>query len=162
VKVIVLNADAGQSDFMNGKAHALGLGWTTIQAPTITPIAVVVIMQFDNLDEAIGAHKAALLLLDEDRQPVVTNNGAGQGQISVEVELTVGRAVDGAFDGPVSATFVVNIGPGIPLEPKRRYYWQASVDGRSSEDWSSSFVTHSPSSGPSVAPQLSSVTITQP
>jgi hypothetical protein len=162
MKVIVLNADAGQSDLANGKAHALGLGWTIIQAPTITPIAVVVIIQFDNHDEAIGVHTVALLLLDEDRQPVEVNNGSGQEQIRVEAELTVGRAVDGTFDGPVSATFVVNIGPGIPLAPKRRYCWQASVDGQSNEDWSSSFVTRSPSSGPSVASQLSSVTVTQP
>ncbi|MGW3966842.1 DUF6941 family protein [Amycolatopsis sp. NPDC005003] len=139
MKVAVLTADAGQSDSATGKAHALGIGWTAVDAPTTAPMAVLVIFSFDSQEEASGAHEIRLDLTYEDGKPV--SLPGSDGPITVLSHVTMGVQPNTPPDAPASAPFVVNIGPGLPLEPGRHYKWQASIDGQSEASWSASFIT---------------------
>jgi hypothetical protein len=139
VKAAVLTADAGQSDSTTGKAHALGIGWTAVDAPTSAPMAVLVIFSFDSQEEADGAHEIRLELMYEDGRPVSLPDS--DGPITILSQVTMGVQPNTPPNAPASAPFVVNIGPGLPLEPGRRYKWQASIDGQSDASWSAAFIT---------------------
>lgn len=143
MKVVVLTADSGQSD-QHGKTHALGLGWTWTYAPTIGPMAVVVRVEFDNRRDAAGPHTVVLSLLDSEHEPVFLDQTE---PFRVEATLTPASEPDVPPDAPAVAPLIVNIGPGIPLEPESRYWWHVTVDGHSDDGWCTSFYTRAAPSG---------------
>ncbi|WP_370943472.1 hypothetical protein AB5J62_30800 [Amycolatopsis sp. cg5] len=59
----------------------------------------------------------------------------------VRTKVTVNAQEDVRPDAPATAPFAVNIGPGLPLEPGRRYTGQASIDYRTDATWSTAFIT---------------------
>lgn len=138
MKVAVLLADAAQTDSASGKVHALGVGWTTTSAPT-GPMAVITMITFDHRDEAEGSHSITLTLVDEDYKPVAINP---EGQhLTVKTDMSLGAKDDVPERGPFVASFAINVGPGIQLEPSKLYRWQASVNDESPESWAAAFVT---------------------
>ena len=145
MNITVLLADAAQSD-PSGKVHALGLGWTVIDAPTTQPMAVVVLVGFENRAEvADGPHEIVLRLLDADGSPFTPPDA--HEPIAVRAALDMGPGPDEALDGPSTAPLVVSIGPGLPLEPSRRYRWEAEVDGRAEQAAGAAFVTRDAARG---------------
>lgn len=134
-----MTADSGQSDATTGKAHALGIGWTAVDAPTTAPMAVLTIVTFDNQAEAAGEHDISLILIDQEHQPVMLPEIGKPIEIEGKISLETKPGVPD--DSPASAPFVVNIGPGLPLEPGHRYTWKVSVDEKTDESWSTSFMT---------------------
>jgi hypothetical protein len=104
-------------------------------------MAVLVLVSFDGPDEvAEGAHELTLQLLDDDGSPVSVPGT--EAPITLTVSLKLGHRPDGTpAEAPTIAPFVVNIGPGLPLEPGRRYRWEAEVDGKHEHRGDASFVT---------------------
>jgi hypothetical protein len=139
MRATVLTADSGQTENGTGKLHALGIGWTSLTVPTMTPIAVVVIVSFDSASEAAGSHEIAVSLLDEHRRPVLGPDDTNPLMIKATVDVTPQPEVPATT--PAVAPLVLNIGPGFVLEPDRRYVWQATIDGETEESWSALFVT---------------------
>jgi hypothetical protein len=140
VKLTVLLADSGQSD-ASGKAHILGLGWTIIDAPTTQPMAVVVIVQFDELtDSPAGQHDIVLRLIDETGSPVEYPDSQEAVVLRAAIELQ-NRIDNVPVEAPTTASLVVNIGPGLPLLPGQRYRWQAEIDGAAEHRADALFVT---------------------
>lgn len=137
MRVVVLLADSAQTDRQTGKVHALGLGWTSVVVPTTVPIAVIALLMFDTQEEARGSHAVTLTLLDENGKPVPVTLDGDTLVIRSEVLVEDSRTLP--EHGPVTSSFVVGLGPGIPLEPGHVYRWQAAVDGTEDPLWSASF-----------------------
>lgn len=146
MKVTVLLADAAQSD-PTGKTHVLGLGWTAIDAPTTHPIAVLVLVTFEGREEAGTApHEVTLRLNAGDGTPFELPDTGQPLVLTAGLELEAHS--DGMSDGPVTAPFAVNIGPGLPLEPGQQYRWEAEVDGRADQRADVAFATRAVSTPP--------------
>lgn len=138
MKVTVLLADSAQGDNATGKMHALGIGWTATSALT-GPMAVITLVTFENREEAEGTHSIGLTLVDEDYEPVVINPDGEL--LTIKTKVAVGAKGDAVEGAPAVASFAINVGPGLQLEPGKLYRWQASVNDHSPEDWSATFVT---------------------
>ncbi|WP_073460266.1 DUF6941 family protein [Pseudonocardia thermophila] len=127
MKLIVLLADAAQAG-PAGKVHALGLGWTVIDTPTSQPASVIVLVIFDRQADAVGTHEVTLRLLGDDGTPVTTPDT--DEPILIRAGIEVGpQTAEEVQDMPSVASFIVNVGPGLPLEPGRRYRWEAEMEG---------------------------------
>lgn len=139
MKVNVLLADSAQSDHA-GKVHALGIGWTQT-TPITSPMAVIALIQFEP-GEAASQFECALQLVDEeDRLVEIAISDSAKGHLNlisaIDVELKEGMS----SDIPVTAPVVINLGPGIPLEPGKNYAWRAVIDGKTDPAWVARFNT---------------------
>lgn len=147
MKITVLLADAGQSD-ASGKTHVLGLGWTVVDAPTSQPMAIVVLVGFDGQDEAAGSHEIVLRLVNDDGSPVKLLDIDGPVVIKAAVHVDVRADARASPDAPATGPLIVNVAPGLPLEPGKRYRWVAEVDGRSEQQADAPFVTRATADRP--------------
>lgn len=139
MRVNVLLSDAAQADTNTGKIHALGLGWTRTPVPT-GPMAVIVLVSFDNEVEAGLSHEITVTLTDTEGQPVSLS-----GISSLQAKATIDRDKDAQIKWPITAPLVMQIRPGLPLEPGQTYHWRAAIDGKTEETWFAGFITESPS-----------------
>jgi hypothetical protein len=141
VRVALFLADAAQSG-PDGKAHALGLGWTFTSSPT-APMALIVLMDVD-WSETDRDIPLRIDLVDEDGGPVAVQL---PGQAPRTVEIAFGVRVTrppGHPEGvPIRWTQAVQL-PSLPLPPARRFQWRVSVDGAVGMPWTASFGTRTP------------------
>jgi hypothetical protein len=149
VRVALFLADAAQSA-PDGKAHALGLGWTFTSSPT-APMALVVLMDVD-WSETDRDIPCRIDLVDEDGGPVSVQL---PGQPPRTVDITFGVRVTrppGHPEGvPIRWTQAVQL-PGLPLPPRRRFQWRVTVDGAVGMPWTASFGTRTTPAGPPRSP----------
>ncbi|MEU0512569.1 hypothetical protein [Amycolatopsis sp. NPDC006125] len=100
-------------------------------------MALVTLLAFERRSEATGTYEVTLRLLDANDEPVpVLEDGE---PLVIRAHAEVKDRDSMAHDAPATASLVVNLGPGVPLEPNRRYRWQVSVNGKTHPDWSAPF-----------------------
>jgi hypothetical protein len=103
-------------------------------------MAVVVLVNFDGQVEAAGSHEILLRLVNDDGSPVKFPDTDDAIAIKAALNVDV-RAEATALDAPATGPFIVNVAPGLPLEPGQRYHWVAEVDGLSEQQADVAFVT---------------------
>lgn len=132
----ILLADAAQTS-PDGKVHALGLGWSATQTPTL-PQAVIVLIKVP-WDASNDPHSALVELQDEDGRPVTVAGPSGEQPLQIRTDFETGRPPGlpkgTALDVPLS----FNVGGGLPLAPGR-YVWRLTIDGDSQEGWQVPFL----------------------
>jgi hypothetical protein len=134
MRVTLMLADAAQES--GGKLFILGGGWS-VTGPEIPPSAVA--MKIDvPWDQANRPHDWVLELLTEDGAPIEVDGQA----LRVEGQFEVGRPPGTAPGSYIDVPLAVNLGP-FPLETGRRYVWQLTIDGETSDDWSREFFVRS-------------------
>lgn len=113
------------ADEQGGKLYILGGGWSAIRAPNIpVPMALAVKMSVP-WDQTNRPIKLRAVLVDEDGNEIEA--GEGQGPISAEGELEVGRPTGIKPGTPIDAPFVLKF--GILVLDVGGYVWELSVDG---------------------------------
>jgi len=136
VHAVVLLADAAQVDPAQ-KVHAIGLGWSITAVPS--PAHAVVVLIYVPWTQTNQKHKVELRLLDEDDHQVSAQGPAGPQPLELEAELEVGRPAGIKAGTEIVAPLTLNVGPGLPLAPDRRYVWKLWIDGHNEPEWSASF-----------------------
>jgi hypothetical protein len=138
MRVAVVLADAAQST-PDGKAHALGLGWTFTSSPT-PPMSLVVLLDVD-WSETDRDLPCRIDLVDEDGGAVLVHT-PGQAPRGVEISFSVrvGRPPGHPEGVPIRWTQAVAL-PSLPLPPARRFQWRVTVDGAVGMPWTASFGT---------------------
>lgn len=126
MNIQVLLADYAQSDD-RGKINAIGLGWTT--APTPLPQHAIAILFQADWHESNERHQFQLDLVDEDGQLVqyLGEEGEPSPFLNLEGEFEVGRPPGLTKGTPLIQALAVNMPPGMPLEPLRRYEYRVTV-----------------------------------
>ena len=126
MNIQVLLADFAQADD-RGKINAIGLGWSTVPTP-LPQHAVAVIFQAD-WHESNERHQFTLDLVDEDGTLVSFGNEDGDDApvLNLEGEFEVGRPPGLTKGTPLIQTLAVNMPPGMPLPPARRYEYRVQV-----------------------------------
>jgi hypothetical protein len=135
-------ADAAQ--VAQGKLSMLGGGWSMIVPGA--PFAVCGIIDIP-WHKVTDWHSLRLELIDGDGEsfgvlvdgedepkPLVFDSPPYRPTISPHVK-------PGTW---LTWPFVMNIGPGLPLEPDTIYEWRLSIDGKNEEGWTLPFTTVSP------------------
>lgn len=149
MRVALFLADAAQSG-PDGKAHALGLGWTFTSSPT-APMALVVLMDVD-WSETDRDIPVRIDLVDEDGGPVsVQLPGQAARTVEIGFGVRVARPPGHPEGVPIRWTQAVQL-PGLPLPPGRRFQWRVSVDGAVGMPWTASFGTRTPPQPPPPSP----------
>lgn len=144
MRVAVVLADAAQGT-PDGKAHALGLGWTFTSAPT-APMALVILLDVD-WNETDRDLPCRIDLVDEDGGQVVLTNADGTQQpIEIGFSVRVVRPPGHPEGVPIRWTQTVSL-PPLPLPPGRRFQWRVGVDGAVGMPWTASFGTRAPAPG---------------
>jgi len=138
LRVDVLLSDAAQVDTSTGKVNALGIGWTRTSVPTGT-MAVIVLVSFDDEEEAGGAHEVTVTLTDNNGKPVPMEE-TGLRQAAAIIELNT----DANPKWPATAPLVIPVRPGLPLKPDHTYQWRVAIDGKTEDTWFTSFGTEPP------------------
>jgi hypothetical protein len=139
VRVALFLADAAQST-PDGKAHALGLGWTFTSSPT-APMALVVVLDVD-WSETDRDIPCRIDLVDEDGAPIMVRLTGQENPRGIEIGFNVRVArPPGHPEGvPIRWTQAVQL-PGLPLPPGKRFQWRVNVDGAVGMPWTASFGT---------------------
>lgn len=141
MRTTVLLADSAQTD-LQGKVHALGLGWSVTTSPT-PPAAIVTLVEVD-WNEANQKYKIEFDLVDEDGHPVELANPFGEPEkLHFEAEFEMGRPPGIPPGTPLVMPFTVPIGPGLPLQPNRSYRWKVTNSGQPGDDLGLSFYVRS-------------------
>lgn len=123
MNLTVLLADAAQAD-TNGKVGALGLGWSLTGVP-LAAHSIVVLFEVA-WHESNEQHGFTVELLDEDGSPVLADNG--NPIIRVDGGIEMGRPAGLLQGTPLIQPWVLNLPPGMPLKPGRRYEYRVTVD----------------------------------
>jgi len=104
-------------------------------------MGIITLIQFNHLDELSSAHECVLQLVDENDEPVlIPTTNSEPFPLKLVSKIDIELKEDGIF--PVTAPFVVNIGPGINLKPGSSYAWRVTIDGISNPAWTAKFVTN--------------------
>lgn len=127
MKLTVLLADAAQAD-ASGKVGALGLGWSITSAP-LGAHSVVVLFEV-GWHEANEQHGFVVELLDQDGSAVLSEEGVPL--VHFEGGIEMGRPPGMIKGTPLIQPWVLNLPPGMPLQPGRRYEYRVSVDSGAS------------------------------
>lgn len=130
MQAAILLADSAQGD-AQGKAHALGIGWSQTATPT-PPMALLVFIDCP-WDQTNRKHKIEIDLVDADGAPVSFEQGPLGNPLPalhIEAEFEAGRP-PGA---PVGTSLrqpplVMNLAPGMPLTPGQKYEFHLKIDG---------------------------------
>ncbi len=144
MRVAVLLADAAQSS-PDGKASALGLGWTFTGSPT-PPMSLVVLIDVD-WNETNQDIPLMIDLVDEDGAPVrfeVPEHGT-QG-VSINVTMHVGRPPGHPQGVPIRSTQAFGM-PPMPLPGGKRFQWRVTMGDEVHMPWTATFGTR-PSDAP--------------
>lgn len=112
----------------NGLIHALGLGWDQTFTPT-PPMAIVVMLRVP-WDLTNTQLPLEITLIDEDgHEPLLGQDPAGNpAPVKIQTDLEVGRPPGVKPGSSLPVNQVLNLGPGLPLMPKR-YEWKLTVSG---------------------------------
>ena len=141
MKVTLLLADSAQE--VGGKLYILGGGWSNIAPGAPFAIAGKIEVPWN-----LGAeeHEFRLELLDIDGHPVMVEvvQEDAEGEPRSEPIALGGKFATGIPAGikpgtPLDGAFAINLGPGMPLEPGKRYEWRLSIDGQTEDDWCLAF-----------------------
>jgi hypothetical protein len=133
VKASVILADAAQT--ADGKLFVLGAGWS-FTGPQVGPMALAILVEVQ-WHEANQPHSVTIELRDTDGQLVQV--GTDKEPLRIEAELEVGRPAGHPIGTPFLAPLAINIPPGLPLEPGRRFVWVVSIDGETDPNWEVGF-----------------------
>ena len=124
MQVKLLLADAAQVDG-NGKASALGLGWTITGSPM--PASALVLLIDIGWEECNDPFTIDVFLEDSDGKPVMMNTPTGHAPITAHAEGKAGRPAGIQQGGTVRMPLVLGIGAGIILQPGQRYVWRVEI-----------------------------------
>ena len=138
MRVAVILADAAQST-PDGKAHALGVGWTFTSAPT-PPMSLIVLLDVD-WSETDRDIPCQIDLVDEDGSPVELDApGQEKRPVQIRFNVRVARPAGHPEGVPIRWTQAVSL-PPLPLPAGRRFQWRVTVDGAVGMPWTASFGT---------------------
>lgn len=115
MKLTLMLADAAELD-QRGRVHALGLHWTNTQTPT-PAMTIVATVEFEreHLPAKLAVH---VELHGHDEKPTKIRVGQAVQESLVMDGIAQVTDTSGVQRGePVLASFVMNIGPGIELDP---------------------------------------------
>jgi hypothetical protein len=151
VKVYILLADKGTNNAAHGTLNLLNVGWSvTHTAPgQPTPDQAVALFIEASWDECNKPFHFALELRTADGDLVMVPAINGQQALRVEQQLTV-PSISGAPNGtPGRISMLIEIqGGGLPLVPGQTYRWIVHIDGKTDEQWQTSFFVAGPPSPP--------------
>lgn len=136
MRVTVLLADSAQAD-PSGKVHLLGVGWTRTAVPT-GPVAIVVLLRMESVDEARLPHHVELELIDGENSPMKFLPGPGTTRVTATIEPN--PAAD--IELPAVAPIVLQLGP-LDLPVDKTLTWRVTVDDKRDDGWTAPFTTHS-------------------
>jgi len=137
----MLLADAAQE--VNGKLYILGGGWSQLNGPAPTAIAMKIDVPWN---EANARHAFRLTLSDEDGQEVrvgpasdgqVQMVAEGGAPVEIQGEFVVGRPPDAVVGADLPNPMALSFGP-LPLRPGA-YTWRLWIDEQSQPEWHCSF-----------------------
>ncbi|MGO9228081.1 MAG: hypothetical protein ACLQKA_02555 [Bryobacteraceae bacterium] len=137
MKIDLQLADAASVDDRS-KLYALGLGWTITNSPT-PPIAILISIELDP-EEVPSDLQLELELIDDHGQvarfPPLQAEEKGR-PVVAGGQIQAPPLPENFPGDPLRIPLVVNIAPGIKLEPGQRYRFHATVtrEGESIEDF---------------------------
>lgn len=116
MKLVAVLADAAQID-SQGKAYALGLGWTTLPSPT-SAISVLAIVEF-TADEVPVEFALTIELLLPDGEPISipTSPGGAPEPFKGVMPAAIDEVPQAHMGDPIRIPFVMNVAAGLPLAP---------------------------------------------
>jgi len=130
MEIVSFLADFAQVD-VQGKIHAIGLGWSVVPAPLPAhSLAILFRLGWDELDVN---HTFSIDLIDEDGHPVLLP-AVVLGEFSpihVEGNFLVSRPSGIAPGSTIAQPFAATFGPGMQL-PVGRYEYRVTVGDVSS------------------------------
>jgi hypothetical protein len=141
-KTMVLRAAllAEAATIADGKLSMLSAGWSYI--PAGAPFAVCGKIDIP-WHQGSDWHKLRLELLDGDGQPVHAATEHGD-EMPIVVDTPPFRPLIGTHVKPgtyLDWPFLVNVGPGAPLQPGTLYEWRIIIDGETQDGWALPFWT---------------------
>lgn len=138
MRVAVFLADAAQST-PDGKASALGLGWTFTASPT-PPMTLVVLIDVD-WSETNQDIPLTIDLVDTDGAQVMFDvPGLGPQSVSINFTMHVGRPPGHPQGVPIRSTQTINLAP-MPLPGGQRFGWRVTMGGEIDLPWTATFGT---------------------
>lgn len=128
IQATLLLADAAQA--VDNKLYVIGGGWSTLNGPAPTAVALVLKVPWDQTNET---HNLKLELLDSDGHPVEIPTPVGDQSITLENAFEVGRPAGIAKGSTIDLSLAFTIGP-LPLV-NGRYEWRLTIGNESPDDW---------------------------
>lgn len=167
VKLYVLLADRGVQNSHNGTLSLLNVGWSVTQLrrvfgpgvpqdapPLVTGPQVVVVLIEAELAMCNRTLTLQIELLTEDGEVVDIPGAIGRQPVRLEQPIMVPSPAGVPTGFPGRATAMMELPTGLPLAPGI-YRWQARINGKEEEDWSTQFYVAAPLQPPTFgfAPQ---------
>jgi hypothetical protein len=160
VKLYVLLADRGVQNPHNGTLSLLNVGWSITQlrrvlgpgapadiAPLVTGPQVVVVFLEAELAMCNKALTLQIELLTEDGKVEDIPGASGPQPVRLEQTIMVPSPAGVPTGFPGRATAMMELPTGLPLAPGI-YRWQARVNGKEEDDWSTQFYVAAPPQPP--------------
>lgn len=120
---------------IGGKLDVLGAGWDEA-GPMMPQQGLGLIFTVPWAEVGVD-HKAQIHLLDEKGKLVVGDGG--EPVFALDFDFRVDKPAGVLLGAPVRHCMALNLGPGMPLTPGRRYRYVVFVDGHSLPDWEAPF-----------------------